>query len=229
MGISMKINLIESKHLKRVYKNYTLFIIFNNLLLYIILIYIGHTIYRGDKTMEMFFMVIVVVYVALWFEFQERKGSCKQFNVSKVIGDKGESIVAKRLSLLGDEFIVKKDVNIGRAQIDHMVFCIESRDIFVIETKLWCGVISGKCNESMCEQNKNGTVNYFDNPILQNKFHCREVKKDYRDYDVHNIVVFVRNKNVPKSKYIVNIDKLNEYIKTTSKVCNRFTIDIQTD
>jgi len=189
---------------------------------------------------SMIIMGIIVLWLMIWFGWNERKQRRKQFKQSKIIGDIGENIVCRILYKLDrDNYIVRYNVYFGRAQIDHLVMCIESRDIFVIETKRWSGIITGKGTDKMWTQNKNGVIKYLDNPIMQNKFHCREVKKCYKNYEIHNVVVFVGNAtlNIPKSKCIVDKDKLIDYIEgcsiinittnmTTSKVSNKRLIDI---
>lgn len=143
------------------------------------------------------------------------KRNVKQnFEKCKTIGDIGESIVANKLNQLSDKFVVENNVHIGNCQIDHLVICHERKLVFVIETKMWGGIISGRANENMWRQDKGGVVNYFDNPIKQNKYHCDAVGKRYYGYEIYNVVVFINNKNVPKSKYIMSSGELVDYINS---------------
>ena len=140
----------------------------------------------------------------------------KEFKSNKPAGDYGESIVAKKLSQLSDLFTVSNDVYFGKAQIDHVVICHSRQIIFSIETKLWGGIVTGAVSDKKWVQFNNGNTNYFDNPIIQNQYHCREIRKVYPGYKVYNIVVFVRNTSVPRSSHIITVDKLLHYINKVS-------------
>lgn len=131
------------------------------------------------------------------------------------IGDIGESIVANRLKQLSSDFIVMNDVYLDNAQIDHLVVNHECKLVFVIETKLWAGIITGNSDDEKWKQNKNGEIRYFNNPIEQNRYHCNAVKRHYKGYEINSIVVFVNNKNVPKNKYIVSVNGLVKHINKT--------------
>lgn len=145
------------------------------------------------------------------------------------VGNIGEGIVAVKLSALGEEYIVEHNVHMGGVQIDHLVINHELKICFVIETKLWGGVISGKSSDDYWVQNKNGETKYFRNPVKQNAHHCNIVRRYYSGYKVYNVVVFVRG-NAPKSRCIVSVNGLADYIiKTSNKVSNRGVIDIETD
>lgn len=148
----------------------------------------------------------------------------------KRIGNIGEKVVRSKLDVLSDEYVVLHNVHYSNTQIDHMVICHDRKLVFVIETKMWGGIITGNYNDKKWIQNKNGVVSYYDNPILQNKYHCNIVRQKYYGYSVRSIVVFVGNKNIPPYKYVINEDELVDYIiKTTSKVSNRIIIDSETD
>jgi hypothetical protein len=167
--------------------------------------------------MELILAVMAVVIFYLIIQGENRSNYKKY----KTVGDVGESIVAKRLLQLGSEFEDSNNVYIGNAQIDHIAINRDKKIIFVIETKLWGGVITGRHDEKFWQQDKNGVLKYFPNPILQNRFHCREVKRKYKGYMVINVVVFIRNENVPPYKCIVRVNDLVSYINNTSnKVCN---------
>jgi len=181
--------------------------------------------------MDTFLMLLLIALPIVWFVYEDKKQHKQYPIICKEKGNKGEAIVAEKLSLLSCDYIVKNNIIMnGITQIDHLVICAESRDIFVIETKYWAGIISGETSDKKWMQDNNGMIKYYGNPILQNKYHCKIVRRNYRDYNIHNIVVFVNNKNVPESRIIKTQNELVNYIyKTTSKVYNRATIDMQTD
>lgn len=156
--------------------------------------------------------VIAIGIGIIVFIFAIERDGKKKYKNCKSIGDIGESIVANKLKQLDDKFVVKNNVHIGNCQIDHLVINNECSLVFVIETKMWGGIITGGISDDMWKQDKNGVMNYFDNPIKQNKYHCNIVRKHYSGYEIINLVVFVGNKNVPKSKYIISKDELVEYI-----------------
>lgn len=168
--------------------------------------------------MELILAVIVVVIFYLIIKGENRSNYKKY----KTVGGVGESIVAKKLLQLGNEFEVSNNVYIGNAQIDHIAINRDKQIIFVIETKMWGGVITGSYNEKYWMQDKNGEVRYLPNPILQNRYHCREIKRRYIGYMVINVVVFVMNENVPPYRCIVRVNDLVNHInKMSNKVCNR--------
>lgn len=155
------------------------------------------------------------------FIFAVSRDHNKRYKTNKVVGDIGESIVANKLKQLDDKFEVKNDVHIGGRQIDHLVICRECRAIFVIETKMWGGIITGKANDNKWQQDKDGVINYFDNPIKQNKYHCEAVGRYYAGYEVYNIVVFVRNKKIPQFQCMISEDKIKKYITETVDKYNK--------
>lgn len=159
-------------------------------------------------------IIAVGIGIALFIFAIDRDGK-KKFRSCKGIGDIGESIVANKLRRLNDKFEVVNDVHIGGCQIDHLVICRECGIIFVIETKMWGGVIRGRVNNNMWQQDKGGVINYFNNPIKQNKYHCLVVENYYAGYEIINIVVFVRNKNVPQYQCVISDDKIEKFITET--------------
>jgi hypothetical protein len=168
-------------------------------------------------------MIILIMFV-IWII------NHKQYKANKPIGDIGESIVKNRLSVLVDDYVVEHNVHLGKAQIDHLVINHGVKIVFVIETKLWGGIITGSSSDDYWRQDKNGVIRYFDNPIKQNNYHCSVVRKYYSGYKVYNVVVFVKNNNVPKSKCIIGVNDLVNYIiGMTNKVSNRGGIEVETD
>jgi hypothetical protein len=163
-------------------------------------------------------ILIIILFCVKYIDY-------KQFKFYKTIGDRGENIVYNKLKQLGQEYIIQNNVYLGKAQIDHMV--IHHRDIFVIETKLWGGIITGQYNDKKWQQNINNNIKYLNNPILQNQFHCSQVKKAYPGYKIYSIVVFVNNNNVPKYSCIVSVNNLLDFIKSASnKYSNRLPAEV---
>lgn len=143
------------------------------------------------------------------------------------IGDIGESIVANRLKQLSEEFIVINNIYLDGTQIDHLVINHECKLVFVIETKLWGGIVTGSTYDEQWKQNKNGEIKYMNNPIAQNRYHCNVVRKHYKGYEIHNVVVFVNNSNVPKSRCIVSANGLVMHInKVYNRVYNRCIMNV---
>jgi hypothetical protein len=150
------------------------------------------------------------------------------------IGNIGEKIVVAKLNELSGDYYVKHNVHLSGTQIDHLVVCDELKLCFVIETKLWGGIITGDSNDKFWRQEKNGMVKYLKNPILQNKYHCRVVRNYYKGYRVYNVIVFVRNQSVPKYRCIMDEHELVGYIIRTSsdaasKVSNSIPIERKTE
>lgn len=171
--------------------------------------------------------IIVPILGIIIFLFFLEHDEQKKYKTCKKTGDIGESIVANKLKKLDDKFVVRNNIHMGRCQIDHLVICHDVKIVFVIETKMWGGIITGNTNDSMWKQNKNGVIKYMDNPIKQNQYHCRVVKNRYIGYEVYNVVVFVNNRNVPNSKYIVSANGLVCYINGVyNRVYNRCIMNV---
>jgi hypothetical protein len=174
---------------------------------------------------------LLLIVIIVFIDDMHKK---KDYRRRKSTGDKGESVVAKRLNELDGDFVVEHNVYFGRTQIDHLVIDHEEMICYVIETKYWAGKISGRWDDEYWTQDKGGKVRYYKNPIKQNRYHCTVVKRYYSGYKTVNIVVFVGNSNVPKSKCIVQVDKLVDYIyrtsnKVSNNISNRVIIDSNSD
>jgi hypothetical protein len=115
--------------------------------------------------------------------------------------------------------------HLGKAQIDHLVINHKLHVCFVIETKMWAGIITGEYNDTYWQQNINGSVNYFKSPYKQNSYHCNVVRKYYSGYKLYNVIVFVRNKHVPRLKCIVDEDEVREYIiEKSNNIAKKLTL-----
>jgi hypothetical protein len=172
--------------------------------------------------MEMLLTILVLyILLAIYLNNRTNQNYLKSFldtrTQEKVIGDLGEDIVIRRLNSLSEDFIVENDVHLDGVQIDHLVINHSLQLCFVIETKLWGGKITGTSKDDLWRQDKNGKIKLLDNPIMQNKYHCRVVKNFYQGYHIFNIVVFVKNKNIPHLRCIVNENGVTNYIIKKSK------------
>lgn len=148
--------------------------------------------------------------IVIWFNQRDT------YKYNKHIGDVGENIVANRLSQLNEEYIVEHNVHIGHSQIDHLVINHGLKICYVIESKYWGGIITGKRNDSFWQQDINGTIKYLPNPIIQNEYHCRDIRKSYSGYHIYSIVVFIKNNKVPCLKCIANENRVLDFIYETS-------------
>jgi hypothetical protein len=107
---------------------------------------------------------------ATWQKFGEFK--------SGIIGRKGESAVARVLSESGVAALhdVLLPDELGVTQIDHLVW--HQQAVFVIETKTYGGHITGLVDAAQWVQHLNcgETQHVFQNPVHQNRRHCRAVR-----------------------------------------------------
>jgi Nuclease-related domain len=107
---------------------------------------------------------------ATWEKFGEFKAG--------IIGRKGESAVALALSELGVPTLhdVLLPDALGVTQVDHLVRGPDA--ILVIETKTYGGHITGSADSAEWAQHLNAgeTRHEFQNPVHQNRRHCRAVE-----------------------------------------------------
>ena len=109
----------------------------------------------------------------------------------------------------------------GTTEVD-LVF-INSKGIFVIESKNYSGRIYGSSNSKFWMQIlKNNQRNKFYNPIFQNRIHINAIKnilKDVNENDIYSIVVFSERCNIDNvnvSSENVKVIKRN-YLESTIK------------
>lgn len=116
-------------------------------------------------------------------------------------GEEGENLIAEILDKdtsyhrLINNLVLLGDNGVSH-QIDHIL--IRENGIFVIETKNYYGLISGKKDDSFWTRSyfvkgkiKKAT---FHNPLKQNQSHIRAIKKIIgKDYPIYCFVVFVQN------------------------------------
>ena len=116
-------------------------------------------------------------------------------------GEEGENLIAEILDKdtsyhrLINNLVLLGDNGVSH-QIDHIL--IRENGIFVIETKNYYGLISGKEDDSFWTRSyfAKGKVKKatFHNPLKQNQSHIRAIKKIIgKDYPIYCFVVFVQN------------------------------------
>lgn len=112
----------------------------------------------------------------------------------------GEEKVQKVLTISFPDALLINDITLldkkgNSHQIDHLL--IKENGVFVIETKNFQGLISGKKEDFMWEYTSERNNNYkikFRNPIYQNKGHIKQIKRILGNPDIiFNFVVFVNN------------------------------------
>lgn len=110
-------------------------------------------------------------------------------------GITGEITISQLLAKLPGEYHIFNDLLISSGlnyvQIDHIVVSLNG--IFCIETKNWKGEIFGSANSEQWTQQIPGKVNYYYNPLQQNKTHI-DVLQKYLSYNnaapIFSIIVF---------------------------------------
>lgn len=168
-------------------------------------------------------LTIILLYalISIYLNHRANQNYLKSFidtrTPEEIIGDLGEDIVIKRINKLGKDFIIDNNVHLDDLQIDHLVVNNSLKLCFVIETKMWGGKITGSSKDDLWIQEKDGQIKYLNNPIKQNKCHCDAVRRSYQGYHTYNIVVFVKNKNVPRSRCIVDENGVRDYINKITK------------
>ena len=116
-------------------------------------------------------------------------------------GEEGENLIAEILDKdtsyhrLINNLVLLGDNGVSH-QIDHIL--IRENGVFVIETKNYYGLISGKEEDSFWTRSYfvKGKVKKatFHNPLKQNQSHIRAIKKIIgKDYPIYCFVVFVQN------------------------------------
>lgn len=99
------------------------------------------------------------------------------------------------------------------SQIDHIL--INSRGVFVIETKNYSGQIYGEDNwHEWTQVLQYGKVkNKFYNPVKQNTTHVYRLRSIIKNIPIHPVVVFVQNntENI-KSQVVVPLRDLSRYV-----------------
>ncbi|MDF2589617.1 MAG: nuclease-related domain protein, partial [Anaerocolumna sp.] len=91
----------------------------------------------------------------------------------------------------------------------------KSNTIFVIETKNWGGVITGKNYDNNWKQELDGEEHWFYNTIKQNNAHCNALSRKYPNYNIKSLIVFVNRNSIVnnKSPEVIKLNRLIDYIK----------------
>ena len=135
-------------------------------------------------------LIIVFIVIILYSsskkddKTKEKKGEEGEREVINVIGD----------TIEGEQYVLNNIIleNNGKtSQIDHIV--INSKGIFVIETKNYSGKVYGFENQHEWTQYVGNIESKIYNPIKQNLTHVYNVKKVVGKMLVHSYVVFVQN------------------------------------
>lgn len=144
---------------------------------------------------------------------------------SKVKGDVGEKLVAKKLSKLNKRKykiinnLLLKTLK-GTAQIDHIV--ISQYGIFVIETKNYKGIITGNEYDDNWNQILFNNKEVLRNPIKQNNGHIKALKDvipALRYKKINSIILFTKRSNlkVNTETTVIYYNKVNKVIKRSRK------------
>lgn len=141
----------------------------------------------------------------------------------KLSGFMGEFWVGMELNKLPkDKYIVFNDIFIkstkGTHQIDHIV--ISKFGIFVVEMKNYDGLITGDEYKDKWTQHFGIKKYYFNNPIHQNYGHIKALQEllNLEESNFVSIVCISNRANVRvKSKNVVQLDYINDFIKSFEK------------
>ena len=139
---------------------------------------------------------------------------------TKTRGEKGESLVKKRLKTIKEYHRVINDATFVNEksemthQVDHIL--IHPHGVFVIETKNYYGEIISSTGEPFWIKVIKGERTKISNPLKQNKSHAVIVNRILdKKVDVIPVVVFVKN-NAPYSgdENVINLKDVLPFIKT---------------
>lgn len=131
-------------------------------------------------------LIVILAAFAAYLGKPENRGKRGENKVRRIIGE-----TIKNEQYVINDLIVSND---GKtSQIDHIV--INSRGVFVVETKNYSGEIYGSENQHEWTQVlAYGKVkNKLYNPLKQNATHVYNVKKIIGKLPIHSLVVFVQN------------------------------------
>lgn len=161
-----------------------------------------------------FWGVIVILFIVLiaYLKSPKERGKRGEERVSWVIGT----------TIEGKQYVINGLIleNNGKTtQIDHIV--INSRGIFVIETKNYSGEIYGGANSQEWTQSlAYGNVkNKFYNPLKQNATHVYCVKKVIGNIPIRSVVVMVQNNDYNiDADNVIGLSDLRRYLKNGEEV-----------
>lgn len=138
-------------------------------------------------------IAIIIILILIYFEKPKR-----YLKTSEIRGIRGENKVKYIIgeTIENEQYIINDLIianNESSTQIDHIV--INTRGIFVIETKNYSGNIFGSENDQQWTQVlSHGKVKQkFYNPLKQNATHVYNVRKLVGQLPIRSLVVFVQN------------------------------------
>lgn len=162
------------------------------------------------------FLIFIIMILLIWSRTPSGKGFIGELIVKLVIGKTKPNIqyVIHNLTI---EFEGKT------SQIDHIL--INSKGVFVIETKNYSGRIYGSENEREWLQvlNYGKLKNKFYNPIKQNATHIYRLKKILNNIDIpiFSLIVFVKNNtDYINASDVVPVIKLRKSIRNKVDIIN---------
>lgn len=104
------------------------------------------------------------------------------------------------------------------AEIDSVL--LTRKGIFCVEIKTWIGHISGSDEDDKWLQAYDDTdkgINEWNNPVKQNQWHCKVLKKLLNDkFYIHNIVLFINLEDGSgiDSDYTYTIEEFRQYFNS---------------
>jgi hypothetical protein len=117
------------------------------------------------------------------------------------------------------------DIRYTTSQVDHIV--VSKHGIFVIETKSWRGVVTGKDTDYYWTVLLGNKTRQFYNPILQNTMHVHAVKEvlfDIGFFKCHSVIIFGNSCELKVSvesddTYVINECDIDEFFKKCKTKC----------
>lgn len=131
-------------------------------------------------------LIIFVIYLGRYLGSPETRGKIGEYNVELIIGE----TIENEQYVINDLILTNEGMT---SQIDHIV--INSRGVFVIETKNYSGRIYGSESQREWTQvlSYGKVKNKFYNPLKQNATHIYNVKRIIGTLPIYSLVVFVQN------------------------------------
>lgn len=139
----------------------------------------------------------------------------------RAIGYRGEFLVLSELlsSIDGQcKILMNLNLPINNSTTEIDLLMIHEKGIFVFEVKHYKGTIYGKTTDKNWTQYFRTQSNIsFPNPIKQNDYHIKAIKKLYPDTPVHSIIVFSNNEvslKVENSENYITVCTLSTMISS---------------
>ncbi len=161
------------------------------------------------------FLIILIILIAILlaiFRTPKMRGKLGEIKVSMEIG---KTIEGKQYVI--NNYIIEVD---GKSsQIDHIV--INSRGIFVVETKNYSGNIYGSDEQYEWTQvfNYGKVKNKFYNPVKQNATHIYRIKQILSDFPIYSVIVFVQgNTENINSGSVISLSSLRKRLNDGKEI-----------